>query len=36
MKSKKIDFAHSNYLIIDVHSKPIGKFNVPKYIFLKN
>ncbi len=33
MKSKKIDFSHSNYLIIDVYSKIIGKFKVPKSIF---
>ena len=33
MKSKKIDFSHSNYSIIDVYSKSIGKFIVPKYIF---
>ena len=33
MKSKKIDFSHSNYSIIDIYSKPIGKFNVPINIF---
>ena len=35
MKSKKIDFSHSDYLIIDAHSKPIGKFNVKKNIFFE-
>ena len=31
MKSKKIDFSHSNYSIIDVYSKSIGKFKYQKY-----
>ena len=32
MKKKKILFSHSNYFIIDSHSKKIGKFQVPKNI----
>ena len=35
MKNNKIDFSHSSYFIIDIHSKIIGKFDVPKNIFPK-
>ena len=35
MKTKKIEFSHSNYLIINSESKVIGKFNAPKNINIK-
>ena len=36
MKTKKIEFSHSNYLIINSESKVIGKFNAQKILILKN
>ena len=36
MKTKKIEFSHSNYLIINSESKVIGKFNAPKNINIKS